>query len=763
MRTLRASPAAPAAGLIAAVALLDVLATTAGLGAAGWAVGLACAAVMTAALARGLGEGERLGPASWVTLARATLAVGVAALVAHSLAHDIPAGLLVALSALALALDAADGVVARRTGTATPLGARFDGEVDAFLILALSVYVAPICGAWVLAIGLSRYVFLTGEWLLPWMRAPLPPRRWRRVVAALQGIVLTIAAAEVLPRAAAQALLAVALVLLLASMGECAWWLWRRRDTAQDAPSRIAPALSALAVVLVWAALVAPHQPARLTLDAFARLPLELLVLVAVAVMLPAGPRRVLAGLVGVVLSLLVVVKLLDVGFFTAFNRPFDPVDDSSYAGIAIETLRDAVGTTSADLIAGVAGLVILALLTVPVVALMRVTRVAAGHRGWALRAAAVLGVLWVALRIAGAPVASSSAATLAVDEVRAVRSGLADRAALERAIAHDRFASTPADRLLTGLRGKDVLLVFVESYGRVAVQGSSFSPGVDAVLRRGDAQLRASGFSARSAFLRSPTFGGLSWLAHSTMQSGVRVDGQRAYDELVKHDRLTLTSAFKRAGWGAVGLMPANHRAWPEGHSYYRYDRIYDRRNLGYRGPDFGLPPMPDQYTFAALHRLELARPHRKPLFAEVDLISSHAPWTKIPRMVPWSQVGDGSVFARIPPAASSKASLFGDSRRARKAYGQSIEYSLRSLFGFVQRYGNSNTVMVVLGDHQPATTVSGQGADHDVPVSVIARDPKVLGRIAGWKWQDGMLPSPQAPVWPMESFRDRFLGAFG
>jgi phosphatidylglycerophosphate synthase len=88
--------------------------------------------------------------------------------------------MLVSLTIIALALDLVDGWVARRTGTATELGARFDGEVDAFLILALSVYVAPTYGAWVLAIGALRYVFGAGEWLLPWMRAPLPPRRWPR-------------------------------------------------------------------------------------------------------------------------------------------------------------------------------------------------------------------------------------------------------------------------------------------------------------------------------------------------------------------------------------------------------------------------------------------------------------------------------------------------------------------------------------------------------------------------------------------------------
>ena len=142
-----------------------------------------------------------ISPASWVTLARATLVVGVAALAADSFAHDIPVALLVTLAAVALCLDPVDGWVARRTGTATELGARFDGEADAFLIFALSVYVAPAVGTWVLAIGAARYLFLAGEWLAPWMRAPLPPRRWRRIVAAAQGIVLTIAAAEVLPRA----------------------------------------------------------------------------------------------------------------------------------------------------------------------------------------------------------------------------------------------------------------------------------------------------------------------------------------------------------------------------------------------------------------------------------------------------------------------------------------------------------------------------------------------------------------------------------
>ncbi|HET8953060.1 MAG TPA: CDP-alcohol phosphatidyltransferase family protein [Solirubrobacteraceae bacterium] len=766
--TVRTRRAGPLAGLLAQVLLLATLTVTVGLGAVGRSAGIATAVIMATALTLGLARGAdgRLGPASWVTLARATLAVGVVALAADSFAHTTPVALLVTFAAAALALDLLDGWVARRTGTATALGARFDGEVDAFLILALSVYVASELGAWVLAIGAARYLFGAGEWLLPWMRAPLPPRRWRKLVAALQGVVLTVAAAGVVPEAAMQLVLAAALALLAASVGECTRWLWRRRHAAPAArprPAGIAVALSVIALLLVWAALVAPNHPSRLTAGAFVRLPLELLIVVAAAAVLPVGPRRVLAVVAGAVLSVLMVVKVLDIGFFTAFDRPFRPVDDSSYVGIGIETLRDAIGGSSADLVVVGAGLLILALLAIPVVALLRVTRLAAGHRGWALRAAVVLGVVWVALRVVGAPVASSSAAALAVDEVRAVRSGLEDRAALARRLAHDRFRTVPGDRLLRGLRGKDVLLVFVESYGRVAVQDSSFAPRIRAVLDQGTAQLRDAGFASRSAFLTSPTFGGLSWLAHSTLQSGIRVDGQRRYDQLVDNGRLTLTRAFERGGWRAVGVMPANHRAWPEGFSFYGYDRIYDRRNLGYRGPDFGLPPMPDQYALAELQRRELAARHRRPVFAEVDLISSHAPWTRIPRLIGWDDVGDGSIFGRIPAEGATQAALFGDADRARRAYGQSIEYSLRALFSFVRRYGDKDTVLVVLGDHQPATLVTGQGAGHDVPISVIAHDPKVMQRIAGWGWQPGLLPSPQATVWPMDAFRDRFLTAFG
>ena len=770
LRTIRD----PVIGLVAQVLLLTALAGSVGLGSAAWVAGVVCALTVDALLAVGLlrDRSERLGPAGWVTLSRATLAVGVAALTVDSFDHDTPVRTLVVLATASLVLDFVDGRVARRTGTASGLGARFDGEIDAFLIFALSMYVAQAIGAWVLLIGAARYVFLAAGWVLWWMRATLPPREWRKVVAATQGVTLTIAAADVLPADLTRAMLAVALALLAESFGRDVWWLWRHRQASAAEASLdarhgrvrvgISAVLTVLAFMLVWAALVAPHEPSRLTLGAFLRLPLEGVVLVGLVLVLPGNTRRILAWVVGPVIGLLILVKILDFGFFTAFDRPFDPGDDWSYTHIGIETLRQSIGGTSANLaLAGVA-LLVVAAVALPTLALLRLTRVVAGHRRVSLQAVAAVSAAWVlcwvlgAQFVSGARIASTSAADLVVSEVHTVQADIQERSRFAGEIRHDRYGHTPDDRLLTSLRGKDVLLVFVESYGKVAVEGSSFSPRVDDVLDTGTEQLRSAGFDSRSGWLTSPTFGGISWLAHSTMQSGVWVDKQWKYDQLVGSDRLTLNQAFGGAGWRTVDDVPSDNRYWPEGSSFYHYDKVYNRLNVGYRGPTYAYASMPDQYVYLALQRLELGKTDRRPLFAEVDLVSSHEPWTQVPPLIAWNRVGDGSIYNKLPVDITG-------ARNTTEGYARSVEYTLRTLFSYVQQYGGKNLVMVVLGDHQPATVVSGLDASHDVPISIIAHDPAVMRRVQGWGWVDGMRPTSQAPTWPMSAFRDRFFRTFG
>ena len=205
------------------------------LGPEGWSVGLTVGVAANALLVRALARsGQRLSAADGVTLLRATLVSGVAALAATPQA---PVAALVAVAALALTLDAVDGLIARRNGTVSALGARFDMEVDAFLILVLSVYDVRLLGVWILAIGAARYLFLAAGWAWPWLREATPPRYWCKVVAAIQGVALTVVAAGVLPRPTATVVALGALALLVESFGRDVWWLVRhhRASAARSA------------------------------------------------------------------------------------------------------------------------------------------------------------------------------------------------------------------------------------------------------------------------------------------------------------------------------------------------------------------------------------------------------------------------------------------------------------------------------------------------------------------------------------------------
>jgi phosphatidylglycerophosphate synthase len=773
--TLRSGPMV---GLIAQVALLGALGATVGLSTVGWVVGLACGVVTNAAVTFGLARSglHALGMADLVTLTRAVLTCAVAGLVAEAFLGRGVLVTLVALAVTALLLDAVDGWVARHTRTATMFGARFDGEVDAFLILVLSVYVARSFGAWVLAIGAARYVFAVAGWGLPWLRGPLPYRYWGKVVAAIQGIVLTVAAAEVAPRWVTYTALAVALTLLAESFGWDVRWLWQQRAAvAEPRPlgrgSRRAIAAlitNALAVLLVWFALVAPNQPYLLTSTTLLHIPVEGLAVAGLALVLPSRARRVMAAVVGLLLGLLTLMKILDMGFFATLDRPFNLVTDRGYVRSAAGLIQDMYGPAGATVAAVAAVVLVVAVLVGMPLSVRRLTGFVARHRRGSGRALTGLAVVWIACAMTGlqlgpgGPVASTSASGLAVREVHAITAGLRDQQRFERAVEADDLSDAPGRDLLAGLRGKDVVVAFVESYGRIALQGSPSSAQVHNVLDSATRRLHASGFSSRSAFLTSPTFGGLSWLAHATLQSGLWVNNQPRYDRLLSGDRMTLSQAFGRAGWRTVAVMPQIEEKWSEGKHFYRFDKVHGRDSVDYRGPRFGWAGVPDQYSLRALQRLELAGRHRTPVMAQIEMVSSHAPWAPLPHMVDWSRLGDGSVYKRIHDRGDPKAVVWRDPGDIEAGYIDSITYSLRTLISFVERYGDDDLVLILLGDHQPATVVSGHGASHDVPITIIARDPKVMDQISAWHWQAGMRPDSRAPVWPMDAFRNRFLAAY-
>ncbi|MFF8288663.1 sulfatase [Streptomyces sp. NPDC016309] len=527
-------------------------------------------------------------------------------------------------------------------------------------------------------------------------------------------------------------------------------------------------AATVLAAVLVGAALLLPDRVERLTPGAFARIPVEAVGGAALLLVLRPRARRVVAVAAGAGLGLVTLLNLLDMGFRSVLSRPFDPVLDWVLLDDAEAFLRDSIGGAGATGVVIGAGLLALLVVVLMALSVVRLGRLAVRHSAVTTRAVLGAGTAWVVcaalgVQVSGAAVASRGTADAVRGRVQQVRAGIADREAFAEESAVDAFRGTPADRLLTGLRGKDVLFVFIESYGRSAVQDPDLAPGVGAVLADGDRRLRAAGFSSRSAFLTSPTAGGGSWLAHSTFASGLWIDNQQRYRDLTSSDRLTLTGAFRRAGgWRTVGIMPGVTRAWPEGR-FYGLDHVHDSRDLGYRGPKFSWTPVPDQYSLAAFERLEHGRPGRGPMMAEIILTSSHNPWAPIPTKLGWDELGDGSVYESVKRSGKDPKEVWKDPAQVRTEYRRAIEYSLDSLVSYLETYGDDDTVVVFLGDHQPVPTVTRDRLGRDVPVTVLARDRAVLDRISGWGWQDGLKPGPDAPVWRMDAFRDRFLTAYG
>ncbi len=298
----------------------------------------------------------------------------------------------------------------------------------------------------------------------------------------------------------------------------------RSNGTANRVRSRL---LDALAFLLVFAALLAPNKVEDLTPVVFLRLPIEAVAAGGLLLVLPRRPGRALAVIGGVALGLLTIGKIFDMGFYEVLLRPFDPVLDGALVSDGVEFVSESAGPVAAIAAVAVAALLAVAILAVTALAALRLTRLMVTHRAPAVRAVALLTVVWAALAVLGVevaphqPAAARSAVVPAYDRALQVIASVRDKAVFARQSRVDAFATTPGSKLLTALRGKNVILVFVESYGRSALEDPGLAGTVVPALEAGARTLKAAGFAAQSAFLTSPTVGGGSIFAHSTCCPG--------------------------------------------------------------------------------------------------------------------------------------------------------------------------------------------------------------------------------------------------
>jgi hypothetical protein len=325
--------------------------------------------------------------------------------------------------------------------------------------------------------------------------------------------------------------------------------------------------------------------------------------------------------------------------------------------------------------------------------------------------------------------------------------------------------AELPAEPLpasdLARVAGADVLLVFLESYGAATYDLTAIEPIVAPARAELAAAAAATDRRVVSAFVTSPTFGGASWLAHSTLMSGVEVRDPGSYAMLLTQQRDTLPKLFRMHGYRTVALMPGLKSAWPEG-AFYGFDAIYGEREIDYRGPDFGWWRIPDQYALATLDSLEPRASGRAPLFVFLATINTHIPFLPTPPYQPdWSRLHTAEPFDAAAVAASNARTP--DWTSLGGPYAESFAYTFSYLAGYLHEQAASDAVLVLLGDHQPAASVAGTGARWDVPVHIVTRRDDIAAAFLEAGFIEGVALAPnQPPVATMPEFTMALLRAF-
>jgi hypothetical protein len=326
---------------------------------------------------------------------------------------------------------------------------------------------------------------------------------------------------------------------------------------------------------------------------------------------------------------------------------------------------------------------------------------------------------------------------------------------------ASEPLPATPTmDSDLSRLKGADVFVVFLESYGAAAYERPEIAGPLAASRAVLASAIHDTNRGVVSAYVESPTYGGSSWLAHVSLLSGIEVREAGTNARLLTERRDTLVRAFGRHGFRTVALMPGLRGPWPEG-AFYGFDEIYGADRIAYEGPEFGWFAIPDQFSFHRLDALEVNRSPRAPLFVFFPTITPHFPFSPTPPYQPdWRRLSstgpyDGPDLVRAYEQQP-------DWEHFAPGYVAAMAYEFASVAGYLREHADRDVVMILLGDHQPPALVSGEGASWNVPVHIVASRSGVLERLSTSGFRKSLLPSGPS-IGGMHVLLPLLLDAFG
>ncbi|WP_341367947.1 sulfatase-like hydrolase/transferase [Yoonia sp. BS5-3] len=525
--------------------------------------------------------------------------------------------------------------------------------------------------------------------------------------------------------------------------------------------------MGTLALFLLHLVLIQPNHPAAMAWNAVLLFPLELPAIVFGLIAL--GRSRaglILRVLVILILSVIAVLKTADYVMFTSLSRGFNVVADLPLVGSFYDLIVGTMGQFAA-ISAVLAALLIVVLLIVGLwwatgywTRLARPKSVASASTIAALICVAV-SVADIGTRMGrwdtGFPYPGTAfTARVGVERVQTARATLRDLRAFQEAAQNDPFAGQTG---LFDLVDRDVLVVFVESYGRTSLDTPLYADLHRATLTAAQSQLEGLGLGMSSTLLVSPTQGGQSWLAHASFANGLWVSGQTSYRAALRSERQTLFHLAQEAGFRTAAVMPQITLDWPEA-QFMGFDTVLAADDLGYAGLPFNWITMPDQFTFGAMDRLlRTERPDGKPLFIQMALGSSHAPWVPVPDLIAWDDLGDGSVFNPIVEASDPPHIVWQDNDRVRDQYRLAVDYALQTVFAYAALHAEDPPLMIIIGDHQAAGFIALDERPH-VPMHIVG-PPDLVDRLSDAAFVPGLIPDATDAPRRMDLMRGHILRA--
>lgn len=366
-----------------------------------------------------------------------------------------------------------------------------------------------------------------------------------------------------------------------------------------------------------------------------------------------------------------------------------------------------------------------------------------------------------VAAQELGGPLLYTREVSLRVNrEVKSVRKLPAERKKILKTITEvgERIGQ---GNYLDKLQGNNVLFFFVESYGRTVFVHPEFEKALVPRYRAMEKNLEAEGFHVASDFLTSPTYGGFSWFAHQTLDTGVKVVSHLHSQLLDEQKPLGFADRFRSAGYRPVFVAPGTTRPWPGMDNYYGFREHYFSWEFGYEGPRYGWPTMADQFVLSHIQH-DVIEKSEQPLFIQYALVSSHAPFSNLPRYVEdWSKIGNGSI---LHETGSDRFKVtWGLSGEVTAAYTAAVTYEMRVMEGYLSEFVKDDTLVIFVGDHQPHQLVTGpNNLTWSVPIHVVSRNPDFVAPFLERGYVPGMVPTQPLPHVGMERFMEEFLADF-